>query len=450
MKLPASEADQPVELAFKDHPYWKKARIQGEKMELLDESGAVFATNPGIRFYPHGLGVQLPEKGAGLVVMSRQRPGGWYLGGRHLGTGVRTDLAGTFRPFLRSKMTAFAMRSAHFPYVLLRAGQEELASAQERYAIYHAVNSHGETSEQVLGAFNEIGRLRGYARSYDKAPEWHQRAYALAKSHFSSDPLKLLEIGTDLAESQGEKGDFAAAKASLAEVHPHLPPAGGDARIPYAFYQALGAAEFGLRNYAEAARWFSENQKRAVEANFNSYVIESYLNLAACQLALNQPIEAATSVSLAAKHQDEWAQKNPKSNFDTYKLAFACVVLQKWPEAMKYSALNQNRNYVSYEEHARLLTLLNQGDKPAAQKLAQEFIRRFAGGLDDIQIRRDLDAMTLQITAAVAAMTPQVTAELETVWSQQVESLRKRPLQNYLFARVMVAAIASLKGASAK
>lgn len=445
VKLPSTASDAPLEVTFKDHPYWKKARLHAAKMEVLDESGAPFATNEGFAFYPRGLGLKLPEKGAGFVVLSRQRAGGWYLGGRHLGSGVRTQAAGVFRPFLRSKLTDFAMRSAHFTRSLLLARQESMAHAQEQYALYNAVNIYGEGSEQVTYAYNEIGKLRGYALSFDRAADWHARAYAATKANFAQDKAKLLEIGTDLAESQAEKGDFAAAKVTLAEVFPHLPPEGGDARIPYAFYKALGAAEFGLRNYPQAAKQFGDNQKRAEAANFNGYVIESLLDLAACQMAQNQPIEAATSVALAMQRQDEWAKKNPNFNFDTYKLALACVALQKWDEAVKYSSLSQRRNSVSYEEYARLLSLLNRGDKPAAQKLAQDFKRRFAGGLDDIQIRRDIDAMTVKLTEAVSALSPAAIADLEQTWAQQVESLRKRPLQNYIFARVMVTAIAALK-----
>lgn len=445
VKLPALATDPPLEATLKEHFFWDKVRLHASKMEVLDASGSVSATNEGYAFYPHGLGLKLPEKGAGLAVLSRQRAGGWYLGGRHLGTGVRTELVGIFKPTLRSKMKDFSLRSVHFTRPLLRAGQEPLAYAQEQYAMHHASFTYGETSEAIVHAYNEIGKLRGYERSYDRAAEWHARAYAAAKANFANDPVKLLELGTDFAESQGETGDFAASKATLAEVFPHLPPPGGAVQVPYAYFKALGAAEFGLRNYAQAAQIFTDNHKRAVEANSDGYTIDALLDLAACQMAQNQPIEAAASVSLAMSKQEERKQKSPKSIFDTYKLSLACTALQKWDEAMKYSAETQRRSSVTYMECARLLALLNQGDKAGAQKLAQGFSRRFTGGIDDVQIRRDIDAMILKVTSTAAALTPQATAELEQTWAEQVESLRKRPLQNYIFARVMVAAIASLK-----
>lgn len=444
VKLPVLPSDPPLDATLKEHFFWSKVRLHASKMEVLDAGGSVSATHEGYAFYPHGLGLKLPEKGAGLAVLSRQRAGGWYLGGRHLGAGVRTELVGLYRPG-SSKMKDFAQRSAHFNRPLLRAGQEPLAYAQEQYAIYHATNTYGETSEQVVYAYNEIGKLRGYERSYDRAAEWHARAYAAAKAHFSNDQAKLLELGTDLAESQGETGDFAASKTTLAEVFPFLPPPGGDPRVPYGFYKALGAAEFGLRNYPQAAQIFTDNYKRAVEANFDGYIIDALLDLAACQMAMNEPIEAAASLNLAMAKQDERKKKSPKSVFDTYKLSLACTAMKKWEEAIKYSAETQRRSSVTYMECARLLALLNKGDKPGAQKLAQDFSRRYSGGLDEVEIRRDIDAMILKVTSTAAALTPAATAELEQTWSQQVESLRKRPLQNYIFARVMVAAIASLK-----
>ncbi|TDU81119.1 hypothetical protein EI77_00421 [Prosthecobacter fusiformis] len=444
VKLPAGAADPPLEATFKDNPFWKKMRVQADKMEVLDDSGAVLAVNEGFAFYPHALGLKLPDKKAGFVLLSRHRPGGWYLSGKHLGTGVKTELVGMFRTG-QSKMRDFAHRTAHFNRPLLRAGDPALAYAQEQYALYNAANVYGESSEQVLYAHNEIGKIRGYERSYDQAAAWHARAYALAKSGFGGDKAKLLEIGTDFAESQGEMGDFAASKATLAEVAPHLPPPGGDARVPYAFYRALGAAEFGLRNYAQAAQIFTANQKRATEGKLEWGGIESYMDLAACQMALNQPLEAAASVSLAMARQEERFKMHPKITYDTYALSLAANAVQKWDEAIRFSAETQRRSSVTYMECARLLVLVNKGDKAAAQKMAQNFARRFGGDLDEVQIRRDIDAMTLGLTTAVAAMTPEATAELERLWAQQVESLRKRPLQNYIFARVMVAAIASLK-----
>jgi tetratricopeptide (TPR) repeat protein len=444
VKLPALPSDPPLDIKLKEHFFWNQIRLHSDKMEVLDAGGSASATNEGYAFYPHGLGMDLPEKRAGLAVLSRKRAGGWYLSGRHLGTGTRTNFVGVFRSS-PSKMRDFSHRSVHFTRALLRAGQVPLVAVQERYAVKYASMTYGENSEAIVHAYNELGKIHGNERSYDRAAEWHARAYAAAKANFGSDSAKVLELGTDLAESQGETGDFAAAKVTLEELLPLLPPPGGHVRVPYAYYRALGAAEFGLRNYPQAVQIFRGNVNLSLEARSDAHAVEALLDLAACQMALNQPIEAAASLNLAMSKQEERKQRSPKTTFDTYKLSLACTAMQKWEEAIKYSDETQRRSSVTYMECARLLALLNKGDKVGAQKLAQDFSRRYKGGLDEVEIRRDIDAMILKVTSATAALTPQATSELEQTWAEQVESLRKRPLQNYLFARVMVAAIASLK-----
>lgn len=445
VKLPTTADAAPVEVTFKDNPYWGGANVHASRVEIKDTEGKVFATNDGFAYYPHVLGLKLPEKGAGVVVFSRTRPGGWYLGGRHLGIGARTDFVGLFRTTVRSRMRDFALRSAHFPRALLRIGHEQTAYAQEQYALYNAGTIYGENSEQAIYAMNEMGKLRGFALSFDGAAAWHGRAFTAAKEHFPQDAEKLFELGTDYGDSLGDQGSFEESKKVLAEVQPHV-PTGGNLRLPFNYYKALGAAEFGLRNYAQAAQIFAANQKRAVEGKMEGNEVESILDQAACFMALNKPLEAATQVALAGSRQEEVIKQYPRTNFDTYKLSMACSVVQKWPEAQRFSNVPQRRNgSVTYMECARLLSLICQGNKADAQKMAQDFTKRYGGDMEDIEIRRDIDAMIVSMTRAAAEQNGPAIADLEKAWAQQVESLRKRPLQNYIFARVMVASIAGLK-----
>lgn len=71
----------PALIHLKDHPDWKTARVQSDKLELLDGSGNAYATNQAVPFTSRVLGVRLPSRGKGAVLMSRVKPGGWYLGG---------------------------------------------------------------------------------------------------------------------------------------------------------------------------------------------------------------------------------------------------------------------------------------------------------------------------------------------------------------------------------
>ena len=444
--LPMTNDAAPLTLTFLDNPFWKAARLHAGKLEVLDGSGAVFATNPSFAYSSQTHGVILPQKQFGAVVLSRQKPGGgWYLSGRNLGTGVRTDVSGYFRQFLRTRLSQFPLWSAHFNYSLLQAGKEQMASGQEAFALQLAVDRHGENSDLVARCLQEMGKLRGYARSYEKAAQLHSQALAKARVSLAQDKEALLDIGTDLAGSQNDAGAFAAAKQTLADIYGMLPAPGGNIASTYFFYEALGTAEFGLRNYSQAIKLFADNLKRVQEANLKGNMVSMQLSLVAAYLASGQTSAAEGCLKQCLEVQDQWQKENPTYNFDTWKLAFACVALGKNQEALKYAPTKQRRNWVAYEEYGRLVSLLHGGDRAAAQTLAKEFVGRF-NNIQEINIRDDIDPITVKLTEAIADPTPAKIAALEQIWAGQVDSLRNRPLKNYLFARVMVLTLAKLKG----
>ncbi|WP_294232430.1 hypothetical protein [Prosthecobacter sp.] len=443
-KLPESPAAAPLEVQFTTHPFWKAARVHAGKFEVLDGNGTVFATNEAFPYYPHAQGILLPEKRVGMTLLSRQKPGGWYLAGKNLGTGVRTDKSGFFRTFLSSKLVSYNLRSAHFNYALLNAGLPDLAAAQERYAVQLTTNFYGETSEQLGACWNEMGTLRGYARSYAKAPEYHLKALQHARQHFSADKQKLLAYSIDLAGSQNDAGDFASAKKTLSEAYALLPADGSDFRSTYLFHQELGTAEFGLRNYPQAAKLFQENSKRAEASRMTGNVTESLLSLIPCQMMQNQTAQAEASLKQCMQVQDERSKANPTYDYDTWKIAFACVALGKNEDAVKYAPVRQRRNWVAYEEYGRMVSLFNGNDRAGAQALAREFVGRFSN-IGEINVRNDIDPITVKLTQAIAEQTPAAISALEQLWAQQVDSLKNRPLKNYLFAKVMVSTLAKLR-----
>ncbi len=447
VRMPLAAADVPHTITFTDNPFWKQARLSADKMEVLDGSGNVFATNPAFAYTPQVLGVALPERRVGALILSRQKPGtGWYVNGRNLGVGVRTDKYGFFRTFLRSQLTQHALRSAHFNYPLLIAGKEQMATAQERYAVKLIGDTYGESSDKMAHGLNEMGTLRRNARSYDKAPALHAEALAHARTSLAARNAVLLQFSTDLATSQNDSGDFAGAKKTLAEAYPLL-PAGKDVVPVYEFYYRLATAEFGLRNYAVAAQHFIDNSKRAAGSNLKGRVLESLLNLIPCQLAQNQAGLAEATLAQAFEVQKQRQAESKGGSFDTWRLAFACVALGRNKEAMQWTRVNtQRKNWVSYEEYGRLVSLLHGGDQPAAQALAQGFLGRFGDIQEDITVRDDMDTITGKLTLAIAEPTPASIAALEQTWAAQVDSLRDRPLKNYIFARVMVLTLAKLKG----
>ncbi|TLD70451.1 hypothetical protein FEM03_12035 [Phragmitibacter flavus] len=443
-KLPSTTADKPVEIEFKDHPYWKKSRLHADKMEVLDESGVPFATNQSIGYLPHVQGIILPEKTVGAVIMSRKSPGGWYLRGHNVGTGVRTEKSGYFRPFLASKLENFPLRSAHFNHPLLLAGFDQLASAQERYSIQLAIDNYGETSAQVASCYHEMGKLRGYARSYMGAPGLLKQGFDHLQKNYADDKTRILEYGTDLAEAQCDAGEFSAAKATLSGIYTLLSPAGGEVRSRFFFFKALGTAEFGLRAYPQAAQHFQSNLKLTTDAGLKFDAIQCLLDIIPCHLAQNQLGPASATLKQCMAVQDQMTTESKNRNFDTWKLAFACVAMGETESAIKYAPTRPRRNSVTYEEYGRLVSLFHGGDRPGAQKLAKEFMGRFQN-IAEINIRDDIDPITVKLTQAIADPSPANVTALEQLWATQVESLRNRPLKNYLFARVMVVTLNKLK-----
>lgn len=450
-RLPAIASSAPLSVSFTGNPFWKEARLHADKMEVLDGSGTVFATNPTFSYFPHVHGVSLPEKRAGAIVMSRQKPGtGWYMSGRNLGTGVQTDKSGYFRTFLRSQLggTPFALRSAHFSYALVGAGLDDLALGQEAYALKMTRDVYGETSDKVARCLYEMGLLRRYSRSFARAAELHAQAVNQAQQSLASDKVQLLDFSTELAYSQNDAGDFAGAKKTLADAYALLPPnaeRGGNYLPTYLFYDALGMAEFGLRNYAQAAKQFTDNIRRAQEAKMDGSVVASLLHLIPCQLAQNQAAAADASLQQCIQVQKQQIKDHPNYNFDTWRLAFTCVALGRSKDAIQFSPVhNQRKNWVSYEEYGRLVSLFHGGDAAAAQSLAKSFVGRF-NNIQEIDIRDDIDPVTVKLTQAIADPSPTNVSALEQLWSTQVNSLRNRPLKNFIFARVMVLTIARLK-----
>jgi hypothetical protein len=206
----------------------------------------------------------------------------------------------------------------------------------------------------------------------------------------------------------------------------------------------LGATEFGLRNYTQAEKIFSECAAREQAAKREGSHVAALLRVIACQLAQGQNGKAVATLKLTTEAQDLYIKQHPQYNFDTWELAFACVALEKHEDAIKYAPTANRRGWVAYEEYGRLLALLHKDGREEGQKFARTLAGRFRD-LDEVRIRNDVDAITVKLTQAIAELTPEAIGALEREWAGQVESLRNRPLKNYIFARVMVVTLARLK-----
>ena len=442
------EGREAAELALNlnSHPGWQGLRVTADSVSPIGDSSA--DTMPAARYLPRALGVFSPTKGASFVLLSRESAGGWWMQGKHLGTGSRTSRSGVFKPPAKTLLKDFSLRSTQFSYALLRAGREAEAAAQEQYAARMIAELYGESSEKVIHAYREMGDVRGYTRSYQQAPEWHEKAYSLAKQNLADQPDELLDYGTRYAGSLADRGDFESAKSVVQGIHGYLGEVVYEGKtainLVNSYYETVGEIEFGLRAYDQSATLFLTGAERALGVNYASTAVRFYLHAAASQLAAGKRDTAVATLQRAIELQRQRQKDNPKSKYDTNQLAFACVALQQFDAALEFARVSSRRSSVLYEEYARLVALWNSGDREAASEFARDIGGRF-DELSDIQIRRDIDAMTVELTATLSDPSAERARGFERAWAAQAESLRKRPLKNYLFARVMVDVIAGLK-----
>lgn len=356
---------------------------------------------------------------------------------------MKSDEVGIFRYLIRSKLTGYAARTAHFNYTLLRAGEEQLATAMEKQSLWIAADDYGETSEQALAVLNEMGTLRAYNRSYERAVELQGQAVAFAKQHYSTDKDKLLEIQRDLADAQVKAGLFAQSMETLAALKPNLPPE-SDLRTHYTVTSTMAAAAFGLRSYGEATRLSQANIRRALEAGYSGSLMDSHVELIAAQLAQGQMNEAKATLKTCLIEHKRIIDRKPDTFFDMYEVALACIVLGELEEAKRLARVTNRTTSLTYEEFVHMLAVFAAGERAQAQTLAKQFLARLSGG-DDITVRRDVDSMLRGVLLTIADPVPAKVTALGQLWGQQVETLKKRPLQNYLFARVMVLTLEALK-----
>jgi len=432
-------------LNLESHPDWQGLSVTGDSVTATgDNTGDSMAA---ARYLPRALGVFSPLKGASFVLLSREKAGGWWMQGKHLGTGSRTSRSGVFKPPARTLLKDYPLRSTQFSYALLRAGHKMEAAAQEQYAARMIAGLYGETSEKVIHGYREMGDVRGYTRSYQEAPEWHEKAYRLARQNLSDRADELLDYGTRYAGSLADRGDFELAKSVIQEVRSYVDQVNYEGKTAInlinSYYETVGEIEFGMRVYDQSATTFMTGAERALGVKYSSTAVRFYLHAAASQLAAGQRDKATATLQLAIDLQRQRQKDNPKSKYDTYRLAFACVALQQFDVALEFAPVSTRRSSVLYEEYARLVALWNSGDREAASEFARDIGGRF-DELSDIQIRRDIDAMTVELTSALSDPSAQRARAFEQAWADQAESLRKRPLKNYLFARVMVDVIAGL------
>ncbi|MCB1064989.1 MAG: tetratricopeptide repeat protein [Verrucomicrobiae bacterium] len=435
-----SETNAPTTLTISGHPTIAKIAVEANTITLYSADGTKIGERQAFRFLPHAIGFIDENFKDGFLLLSREKPGGWWMEGNHLGTGVRTDKGGIFQLNTSSPLRNFVQRSVQFPKVLLRAKQPSTAEAQEHYAVslLEEVFKDDGAPGKIHG-YKEIGMTRANHLDREAAIPWYEKAHTLAMAHLDADPKNRLHYITLYGDGLADVGEFDRALEVLREGEPLLGKI-DDVQTRYLWHEAIGKAEFGARRYEPAIEQFESKAKLAEEANFQGVISYANMEIATCYRAAGNTDEALAALDKAIAAQDKRQSENPKANYDTYRLAFACAAFERWDDALRFAPLTNRRSSVTYQEYARLAALWNRGDAEEATKLAKLFASRFGDDLDEVLIRRDMDTMTVRLTEAIAQPSSANSAAFSAEWDHQKESLKKRPLENYLFALVLLKA----------
>ncbi|MDF1816139.1 MAG: hypothetical protein P1V20_28315 [Verrucomicrobiales bacterium] len=418
-----------------------------ETIEVTDtEFKAGAASGDAFHYRKDVIGSVLSKSRAVLLVRSKDNPEkGWFIDGMHIGVAVRTEDGGKLSVTSRTKLSGYLGRSAQITRVLCRANQENLADIHESHVAQVVSKFYGDKSIELLYGYRDMGLGRGYARSFEKSPHWHSKAYTLANESSPEMPALRFETGTRYASALSDAGRFDEALPVFKEIYPlreDIDPK-EDFSLLMSYYDGLAKNSFARKDYPRAVNWFTKYIKVAEENTYTGSHIAALLDIGACRLAAGDTAGAKKAVTEAVAMQAARQKRNPKSTYDTWKLSFACVALDMMDEAKKYGPLFNYKSSIRYTEYAHLLALWNGGETEKARSLADKIATRIET-MENIQIRRDVDMMTILISKAIGLNTPDAIAECRTEWSAQAQNLKNRPLENYIFARVLVTAMSKL------
>ncbi|MAS94401.1 MAG: hypothetical protein CMO55_14475 [Verrucomicrobiales bacterium] len=436
---PAGQGENTITLD--GHDTVGKAIIKDNTIEVFGTDGRKIADRPAFRFLPHAIGFVDENQKTGFVLLSRENAGGWWMEpGNYLGSGVRTDKGGLFQLNRRSPLNGLLQRTVQFPKIHLRAGKEDIATAQQEYAISLLEKFFGENALKKMEGYKELGMIRASHLDREGAVPLYRRPYEMATEHLDANPDEQLKYIRIYGDALADVGDFENAITILEEGVPLLEKVDNKTEH-YLLREALGKAHFGNRDYQTAINHFEEKEKIGEEMNYLGVVAMANIEIATCHRASGNLEAATAALDRAIAAQEKRKQENPKANYDTHRLALACVAFERWDDALRFAPLTNRKNSITYQEYAHLLALWNKGDTEAATALAKKFNARFGDNMDDeVIVRRDMDTMTIRLTEAIANPSPETATAFATEWDSQKESLKNRPLENYLFALAIVKA----------
>ena len=81
-----SETNAPTTLTISGHPTIAKIAVEANTITLYSADGTKIGERQAFRFLPHAIGFIDENFKDGFLLLSREKPGGWWMEGNHLGT----------------------------------------------------------------------------------------------------------------------------------------------------------------------------------------------------------------------------------------------------------------------------------------------------------------------------------------------------------------------------
>ncbi|MCB1230994.1 MAG: hypothetical protein KDN19_12035 [Verrucomicrobiae bacterium] len=434
----------PRQLDVADHPEWKTLTVSPGSLVAADGGGEVLAEFATVAFskgclvcFEKGNG-----KSFGVLAISDDGKSGIWSSAALIGVGLRRDQGGAYRPILRTKLGNFPVldRQIQFGHFSLRAQRPILAEIGERIAFSIISREGEETSQKAADGWQELASIRTLADDHGEAAKWFKMELDVLKNRNSSGQKvakeDLLACYVRLSNSLAEDGQFEAAKGFLVES---MGLAGEVESKNWTFLhrQAIGDVTFGLKNYPSSAQTFEAlaNEAREMDAKINE--MDCMNRLAVTQIAMGQPDRARETLEQCIK----LAETDRNRFGDTHKIAFGLGAIGDLETALKYAPASGGGNSVTYMAIARMAILFNMGRIEEAMILAKVSQARLS---QQVNLRRDMDPIHIEMINAIADRTPESNARLKKAWETHGNTLRKRPLENWTAAVVFSQTIAKL------
>ncbi|MEO0413427.1 MAG: tetratricopeptide repeat protein [Verrucomicrobiota bacterium] len=374
----------------------------------------------------------------GVLFFSQIEPKVWWIDTNSLGMCVRTDVSGPFRPSTRSGLgDGNLYKSEQFNRFLVRGGQDDAATIQEHIAEARVRDYKGADSKDLVKLYENLAAHNAMESHPERSVRWLIKKFRALEEHHPDEKEDLMSTFVLLADAYAGSGDFDRAKNVLTKASANLADIEGNFRWNYLYQETVGEVQFGLKNYAGAAKAFQDLVNLTGEKGYKRNQYECLIFQAASTMAAGQKTKTQEILTQIEK----LVQSDKDTFYDTHKLGFFYSALGNWQKAIQYSPESGQNNTITYMEMSRLRALIGKGDLEKATTLAKQLEKRLN---EFTQIKDSIEEVEVALIEATANRSPESLKKLSTTWQEHRSQLAKKPLDNYAPTLSFIAALKQL------